>query len=145
MPSQMGTVSNVVSRRLRQLDRRLHIEHSEESEWVWAIPVVGFVVTAAILIVAGVLSGVWAAEYIPTALVIGIVMSGLFVACMQPEAVAREDDQGNRGPDIEPSSTPPRFDPTVWLALLADAEVDTVRADEKCREEPRREPAGASR
>jgi len=145
MPSQMGTVSTMVSRRLRQLDRQLHIDDSEEREWVWAIPVVGFAVTVAILIVAGVMSGVWAAEYIPTALVVGMVISGLFVACMLPEAVPRENDQGNRGPDIEPSSTPPRFDPTVWLALLADAEMDTVRADEKCREEPLREPVAAPR
>src|ERR1035437_3878399 len=62
MPSHMGTVSRMLSGRLRQLDRRLHIDDSEESEWVWAIPVVGFAVTVAILIVAGVMSGVWAAE-----------------------------------------------------------------------------------
>ena len=145
MPSHMGTVSKMLSGRLRQLDRRLHIDDSEESEWVWAIPVVGFAVTVAILIVAGVMSGVWAAEYIPTALVVGLVISGLFVACMPPEAVPPEHDQGNRGPDTEPSATPPRFDPTVWLALLADSDVDTVRADEERREEPLREPVGASR
>src|ERR1035437_5280551 len=109
MPSHMGTVSRMLSGRLRQLDRRLHIDDSEESEWVWAIPVVGFAVTVAILIVAGVMSGVWAAEYIPTALVVGLVLSGLFVACMLPEDIPPEHDQGNRGPDTEPSATPPRW------------------------------------
>src|ERR1035437_4561199 len=115
MPSHMGTVSRMLSGRLRQLDRRLHIDDSEESEWVWAIPVVGFAVTVAILIVAGVMSGVWAAEYIPTALVVGLVISGLFVACMLPEDIPPEHDQGNRGPDTEPSATPPRVPPPGWV------------------------------
>lgn len=137
-------ISTMVSGRLRQLDRWLHINLSDESKWGWTIPVVGFVVTAAILIVAGVMSGVWAAEYIPTALVVGLVISGLFVACMLPEAIPPEHDQGNRAPDPEPSATPPRFDPTVWVALLADSDVETVRAEER-REEALRERVAASR
>jgi peptidoglycan/LPS O-acetylase OafA/YrhL len=144
MSDHTGRVLEAVAGRLRQLDRRLHIDHNGRSEWDWAIPIAGFVVTVAILIVAGVMSGVWAAEYIPTALVVGLVMAGLFVACMAPEAGPPEDDHGNRGPDKEPSSTPPQLDPRIWVALLADLDVDTIRAGEERGGDPVGEPAGAS-
>jgi hypothetical protein len=133
----------MMSERLRRLDRRLHIDHRGQSEWFWAIPAIAFAATLAILVIAGVMSGVWAAEYIPTGLVIALVIAGLLVACMTPEEAPPEDDRGDRGPDTEPSSTPPRFDPGIWLALFNDA--DTVRANHEREEERAREPVGAPR
>lgn len=146
MSDRGGRVSEAVSGRLRQLDRLLHIDHGAQGEWDWAIPIAGFVVTVAILVVAGVMSGVWAAEYIPTSLVVGLVIAGLFVACMTPEALPPEDDHGgNRGPDTEPSATPPQLDPRVWSTVLADLDVDGGRADLERDAEPVREPISASR
>ncbi len=145
MSDHTARVAEAVSARLRRLDGLLHIDHSGRSEWDWAIPIVGFVVTVAILIVAGVMSGVWAAEYIPTALVVGLVMAGLFVACMTPEAVPPGDDHGDRGPGTEPSQTPPQLDPHVWRTVLTGLDVDTVRAAEDRDDEALRKPVGASR
>jgi hypothetical protein len=134
-----GRLSETISDRLRRLDRLLHINHSRRSEWFWVIPLAGFAMTAAILVVAGVMTGVWAAEYIPTALVEGLVIAGLFVACLAPDSTPTDGDQGDRGPDSEPSPTPPQFDPAVWVALLADSDVDPVRSDES-----EKEPVGAA-
>lgn len=124
------TLRERVSDSLRRLDRRLHIDHGRRSEWFWVIPLAGFAVTAAILVVAGAMTGVWAAEYIPTALVEGLVIAGLFLACLSPDAAPADGGPGDRGPDSEPSPTPPQFDPTLWVVLLADADVDTGRSDE---------------
>ena len=135
-----GRLSERISDRLCRLDRRLHINHSRRSEWFWVIPLAGFAVTAAILVVAGVMTGVWAAEYIPTALIEGLVIAGLFVACLAPDSAPTDSDPGDRGPDTEPSSTPPPFDPAVWVALLADSDVDPVGSDEA-----EKEPVGAAR
>jgi hypothetical protein len=129
------TLREGISDRLRRLDRRLHINHGRRSEWFWVIPLAGFAVTAAILVVAGAMTGVWAAEYIPTALVEGLVIAGLFLACLSPDAAPTDGGPGDRGPDTEPSPAPPQFDPTVWVALLADADVDAVGSDE-AKEEP---------
>jgi hypothetical protein len=134
-----------ISERLRGLDRRLHIDHSGQSEWVWAVPVLAFAATAAVLVAAGAMSGVWAAEYIPTALVVALVISGLLVACMTPEATLPDNDEGDRGPDTEPPSTPPRLDPGIWAALFADRDEDALGADEARKETRPREPVGASR
>jgi hypothetical protein len=146
MSGHSGRVSESVSGRLRRLDRRLGIDHSGKSEWVWAIPALGFVAAVAILVIAGVMSGVWAAEYIPTGVVIGLVISGLLVACMAPETVPPENDHGDdRRPGTEPSSTPPRSDPGIWKALLSEPAVETTPADEERNNERLREPVGASR
>jgi len=142
MPRHAEAVSKRVADQFRRLDRRLHIDRSGRSEWVWAIPVLGFVLWVATLVVVGVMKGVWAAEYIPTAIIEGLVVGGLFVACIVPEAAPPENDQGDRGPETEPPSSPLQFDPTVWLAVLAD--LDTVPADEDAKDEVLREPVGAS-
>jgi DNA-binding transcriptional LysR family regulator len=144
MPRHSGTLSGRISDRLRRLDRRLHINHGRSSEWFWLIPLAGFALTAAILVVAGVMTGVWAAEYIPTALIEGLVIAGLFVACLAPEA-APPDDPGDRGPDVEPVPPPPQFDPTLWAALLADSDGEPVRTGNNAKEESAREPVGAAR
>ncbi|HEY8676835.1 MAG TPA: hypothetical protein VIO13_12855 [Candidatus Dormibacteraeota bacterium] len=146
MPRHTGRVSKRVSEQLRRLDQLLHIDHSGQSEWVWATPILAFVGTVAILVTAGAMSGVWAVEYIPTGLVVGLVISGLLVACMTPETVPPENDHGDdRGPGTEPSSKPPRFDPGIWKALLSEPDVETTPADEERSNERLREPVGASR
>lgn len=130
MAGRGRTLRERISDRLRRLDRRLHINHGRRSEWFWVIPLGGFALTAAILVVAGATTGVWAAEYIPTALIEGLVIAGLFLACLSPDTAPTDGDPGDRGPDTEPSPAPPQFDPTVWVALLADSDVDSVRSHE---------------
>ena len=139
MAGHSRTLRERVSDGLRRLDRRLHINHGRRSEWFWAIPLAGFAVTAAILLVAGVMTGVWAAEYIPTALIEGLVIAGLFLACLSPDGAPADGDPGDRGPDAEPPPTPPPFDPTVWVALLAGSDVNAARGDEA-----QQEPVGAA-
>src|ERR1700732_2925141 len=119
MPRHTGAVSKGLSDQLRRLERLLHIDRSGQSEWVWAIPAGGLVVWVGTLVVAGVMSGVWAAEFIPIALVEGLVIAGLFVACIAPEEVPPEQDEGNGGPDLEPPVDPPQPDPAVWSKVLA--------------------------
>jgi hypothetical protein len=135
-----GNVSTRVSDALRGLDRRLHIDRDGGSEWAWAVPAAAFVVTLAILVTAGVMSGVWAVEYIPTGLVVGLVIAGLLVACAAPEEVPPDIDHGDRGPDREPPSTPPRLDPDIWVALLSGSDTDP----EPAGYEILRQPVGAA-
>ncbi len=145
MKRHTAKVSEVASGALRRLDRRLHIDHTGQSEWIWAGPILVFAATLAIFVAAGVMSGVWAAEYIPTGLVIALVISGLLVACRTPEAEPPEDEHGDGGHHTEPSPFPPPLDPGVWLRLLVDADVHLVHADDERNNHRLREPAGAPR
>jgi hypothetical protein len=145
MARHTGTVSKRVSEQFRRLDRRLHIERSGRSEWIWAIPIVGFAVWVATLVFTGVMTGVWAAEFIPTALVEGLVIAGLFVICLAPETAPPENGPGDRVRRTEPPSTPTPSDPTVWLAMLAELDGGAVNADRDSREESLREHVGAPR
>ncbi|MDQ2960570.1 MAG: tripartite tricarboxylate transporter TctB family protein [Candidatus Dormibacteraeota bacterium] len=135
MPIRTRTVSTTVSTWLHGLDRRLHIDDSSRTAWAWALPAIGFVVPLTILVVAGVMSGVWAAEYVPTAIVVGLVIAGLFVACTLPEPAPPWDEGDDHGHDHKPSS-PPSFDPTAWMPAVRDLDADP---------ETLREPVGASR
>jgi hypothetical protein len=135
-----GNVSTRVCDALRGLDRRLHIDRDGGSEWAWAVPAAAFVVTVAILVTAGAMSGVWAVEYIPTGLVVGLVIAGLLVACASPEEVPPDIDHDDRGPDREPPSTPPRLDPDIWVALLSGSDTDP----EPAGHEILRQPVGAA-
>jgi hypothetical protein len=140
-----GTVSKVISERLRRLEGLLHIDARGQSRWAWITPVVAFAVTVTILVIAGVMSGVWAAEYVPTALVVALVMSGLFVACMAPEAAPPDEDQGDGGPGNEPAPTPPRVDPGIWMALLSEISGDSASGDDNRKKQGLPEPVGTSR
>jgi hypothetical protein len=134
-----------VSRRARALDRWLGARPGGRRLWLWSVPLLGFVICAAILVIAGVLSGVWAAEYIPTALFEGLVISGLFFACLAPVTDAPDSDQGDRGPDDGPEpAPPPPFDPTVWVTLLDDPR-NAPHADRDAQDAARRETIGAGR
>ncbi len=134
----------LVANQVRGLDRGLRATSSGRHVWPWAIPIAGFVVCVSILVLAGVMSGVWAAEYIPTALFEGLVISGLLVVCLAPVMDPPDNDQGDRGPDTGPTSTPPPFDPTLWVTLLDDPE--TASSARQCpTEERQREPVGVQR
>jgi hypothetical protein len=134
------TFSKRVSDQFRRLDRLLHIDRRGQTEWVWAIPILGFFMWVATLLAIGLRTGVWAAEFIPTALLEGLVIAGLFVACTVPDGVPSDDDQGNRGPGNEPLPMPPRSDPAIWLALLADLDADATPAD-RAEDESQRRPS----
>jgi hypothetical protein len=145
MSRYIRMIGTRVSRRTRALDRCLGARPGGRRVWLWGVPLVGFVICAAILVIAGVLSGVWAAEYIPTALFEGLVISGLFFACLAPVTDAPDNDQGDRGPSDDPEpAPPPPFDPTLWVKLLDDPG-DGPRAARDAPDAPRRERIGAGR
>src|SRR5450631_779027 len=59
-----GTASQL----LHRLERQLRVPAGRSRASAWALPVSGFLLCCTILVVAGALSGVSAAEYIPTAM-----------------------------------------------------------------------------
>jgi hypothetical protein len=144
MTSFVRTIWMLVSNQVRSLDRGLHATSGGRHVWPWAIPIGGFVLCVSILVLAGVMSGVWAAEYIPTALFEGLVISGLLVVCLTPVTDPPDSDDGDRGPDTEPMASPPPFDPTLWVTILADPD-GSPSADHHPKEERRREPVESTR
>jgi hypothetical protein len=134
----------LVSSQVRGIDRRFRAPSGRRRLWLWAIPVGGFVLCVSILVAAGAMTGVWAAEYIPTALFEGLVISGLFIVCLAPVMDPPDNDPGDRGPDTDPISSPPPFDPTLWVALFRDTD-GVPNAGPNVKEEPRREPVEARR
>jgi hypothetical protein len=143
MTSFARTIWMLVSNQVRSLDRGLRTTSGGRHIWPWAIPIGGFVLCVSILVLAGVMSGVWAAEYIPTALFEGLVISGLLVVCLTPVTDAPDSDDGDRGPGTEPTASPPPFDPTLWVTLLGDA--DGSPSPEGNSKERKREPVEAAR
>jgi len=144
MTSFVRTIWMLVSNQVRSLDRGLHATSGGRHVWPWAIPIGGFVLCVSILVLAGVMSGVWAAEYIPTALFEGLVISGLLVVCLTPVTDPPDSDDGDRGPDTEPMASPPPFDPTLWVTILGDPD-GSPSADHHPKEERRREPVESTR
>ena len=138
MPHQRQTIWERAVRKVRGLERQLHIT-KRNRVYAWGLPLGAFAVCFTILVVAGALSGVSPAEFLPVALFEGLVMAGLFVACMMP--VAPDSDQGDWGPDPEPAAPPPPGDPAVWVALLAGSEV-TARSLDDAPTDSQRELAG---
>lgn len=94
--------STAVEGRLRRLDRRLHIDHRGRSEWVWAGPGLTFAGTLALFLVLGVRSGLAALYVVPMGLVLAVVMAGMSVAYMTPEADEGGDDRPPPGHDGSP-------------------------------------------
>lgn len=144
MPPRTGITWKRVADALRALGRSTGPQGGRRGAWVWGLPIGGFVLCVAILVVAGVWSGVWAAEYIPIALLEGLVIAGLFVVCFSSDPEPPENDHGDDGPGRDPASTPPPFDPTVWLPLLPNGESPSP-ADRDAARGTRREPVGAPR
>jgi hypothetical protein len=134
----------LVSSQVRGIDRRFRAPSGRRRLWLWAIPLGGFALCVSILVVAGAMTGVWAAEYIPTALFEGLVISGLFIVCLAPVMDPPDNDPGDRGPETDPTSSPPPFDPTLWVALFRDSEPGSSGA-RHVKEETRREPVEAQR
>jgi hypothetical protein len=118
--SHFRVIWSLAFRQVRQLDRRLRPASGRRHAWLWVVPIASFVFCASILVLAGVLSGVWAAEYIPTALFESLVIAGLFFVCIAPVVDGSDNDNGDRGPDKDPVSSPPPFDPTVWVPFVVD-------------------------
>ena len=100
--------------------------------WRWVIPLGGFALCAAVLLVAGIVSGVSALEYIPIAFFEALVIGGLFVVCISPVIDPPESDEGGKGPGDDPTSAPPPFDPSIWVSMLPGS--DAVKE----RDAPRR-------
>jgi hypothetical protein len=143
MPHHVHVIWVRASRRLRGLERQLRLAHGGNRAYTWGLPAAALLICFTILVVAGILSGVSAAEFLPIAVFEGLVIAGLFIAGMMP-AVSPPDDRGDRGPDPDPAPTPPPSDPTVWVRLLKEANIESGGVSHL--EEPaRRELTGAPR
>ncbi|HVC05168.1 MAG TPA: hypothetical protein VND88_10885 [Candidatus Acidoferrales bacterium] len=141
MARRVRTISSLFARQVRRVDRVLRVRAGRSGLWRWVIPLVGFGLCAVVLLVAGIVSGVSALEYIPIAFFEALVIGGLFVVCMAPVIDPPESDDGGRGPGDDPTSAPPPFDPTLWVAMLSES--DTVKErDGPSRRAPPRERVG---
>jgi hypothetical protein len=143
MTHRVGVIWGRTARRLRGLERQLRIAHKGNRAYTWGLPVAALLLCFTILVVAGVLSGASALEFLPIAVFEGLVIAGLFVACMMP-ATPPPDDRGDRGPDQDPTPKPPPSDPSVWVRLLADAKLPSGPVGD-AEERSRRELTGAAR
>jgi hypothetical protein len=141
MPHHVAAIWGRASRRARRLERQLRSAHKGNRAYTWGLPAAALLLCFSVLVVAGVLSGASALEFLPIAVFEGLVIAGLFVACMMP-AVPPPDERGDWGPGPDPAPTPPPSDPSVWIRLLADSNVPSgpVRETE---ERHRRELTGA--
>jgi len=143
MSHRVEVIWGRASRRLRGLERQLRVAHRGNRAYTWGLPAAALLLCFTILVVAGVLSGASALEFLPIAVFEGLVIAGLFVACMMP-AAPPPDDHGDSGPDTDPTPTPPPADPSVWVRLLADAKLPSGPIGES-EERSRRELTGAAR
>lgn len=142
MGRYVRTITTLFTRQARRADHVLRASASRRGLWRWVIPGGGFVLCAAVLVVAGIMSGVSALEYIPIALFEALVIGGLFIVCISPVTDPPESDDGGRGPGDDPTSAPPPFDPTLWVALFSEGD-SSPSADGTTRETTHREPVGA--
>jgi hypothetical protein len=138
------SITSLVARRARRVDRVLRQTATRRGRWRWAIPLGGFGLCALVLVVAGIMSGVSALEYIPIALFEALVIGGLFVVCMSPVTEPPDSDDGGRGPDDDPTSAPPPFDPSLWVTIL-DPPDKTPESGPSTHGAPHREPVGGRR
>ena len=143
MRRHFGVIWAQMSRRLRCLGRELESAHEGNRLYSWGLPAAALLLCFTMLAIAGALSGVPIVEFLPIAIFEALVMAGLFVACMLP-AVSPPDDRGDRGPDPDPEPTPPPSDPSVWIRLLADADLGPG-SPTKAKEPKSRELAGTRR
>ena len=134
-----GPIGAAVSARFRALDRRLRIDHRGRSEWIWAVPIAGFLATFALFAVQGVVvSGVTPALWVPVGLLIAGVMGGMSVAFMTPEADGGgSDDGGSERRDPPPDR--PHDGWSGWLRTPAD---QLPREPGRSPQRRPREPAG---
>jgi len=143
MPHHFSVIWGRVSRRVRGLDRQLRTAHGGNRAYTWGLPAAALLLCFTILVVAGVFSGASAAEFLPIAIFEGLVIAGLFIACMMP-AVSPPDDYGDRGPDPDPTPSPLPSDPTIWVKLLDEANIPSRVLDD-VDDRPSRELTGSPR
>jgi hypothetical protein len=143
MGHRVGVIWGRAARHVHGLERQLRSAHRGNRAYAWGLPAAALLLCFTILVVAGVLSGASALEFLPIAVFEGLVIAGLFVACMLP-ATPPPDDRGDRGPGPDPSPTPPPADPSVWIRLLADSKLPAGPSGD-AEERPRRELTGAAR
>lgn len=117
---RMVPIGARVSARFRALDRRLHIDHRGRSEWIWAVPIGGFLLTFALFALQGtVVSGVTPALWVPVGLLIAGVIGGMSIAYMTPEPDGgASDDGGSTRRDPPPDQ--PHDDWSSWLRRPPD-------------------------
>ena len=144
MARHVRTITSLLGRQVRRADRVLRLTAGRRGLWRLAIPVGGFGLCAVVLLVAGIMSGVPALEYIPIAFFEALVIGGLFVVCISPATDPPESDDGGGGPGDDPTSAPPPFDPTLWVALFSESD-PAAKSDVSTPAAPRREPVGARR
>lgn len=117
-----------VSARFRALDRQLHIDHRDRSEWIWAVPILSFFGTFALVAVVGaVTAGVTPALYVPIGLIMALATGGMSVAYMTPEPDTPGDEGGDDGGQHAREPTPPPTRPPQgrawWERSWRDSEL----------------------
>ncbi|MGA8016924.1 MAG: hypothetical protein WCB85_13500 [Candidatus Dormiibacterota bacterium] len=128
-----GSHERGLERRLRRLDRRLGIDHSGRSEWVWAVPALAFVGTLAMLIALDLIGGggivLTLLLGLPLGLICAAVMAGLSIAYMTPA----DEDHDDPGPprDHDPEPIPP---PGWWGVMAADRAPDPAERSSEARD-----------
>jgi hypothetical protein len=137
-------ISAATSARFRALDRRLHIDHSGRSEWIWAVPFLTLAGTLGLVVVAGsVMSGTSPALYLPIGLLVGVLMAGMSVAYMTPADEDERGDEGDGGSRRQTSGPPAPID--HWWRWLQEPHASRLpreppssrRASESTRERER--------
>ncbi len=133
-----GSRERGLERRLRRLDRRLGIDHSGRSEWVWAVPALAFVGTLAMLIALDLIGGggivLTLLLGLPLGLICAAVMAGLSIAYMTPS------DEQDDGPGPPRDRPPEPIQPPAWWARMA-----SERARNPAVREPELAEKGAGR
>ncbi len=105
-----------------------------------------FILWAGILVTAGVLTGMSAVEYVPTALIEGLVLGGLLVVARMPgEARPDDDGGGNDRLDPSPSAAPSPASPPAWWDRLGDIDAADASTEDVIASQRKRQPAAASR
>jgi ABC-type transport system involved in cytochrome c biogenesis permease subunit len=75
-----------LARRLRRLDRQLHIDHRGRSEWIWLAPALTFLVVLGVTVFVGVISHVPAGLFVPVAVIIAIAITSISIGYMTPDS-----------------------------------------------------------
>jgi hypothetical protein len=147
MARLMHRLSEATSGRFRALDRRLHIDHSGRSEWIWAVPILTFAGTLAMVVVAGaVTSGATPALYVPIGLVVGLLMGGMSVAYMTPapdDGGPGDDGDGGSGPHPHTSQPPAPLD--HWARWMGEPHASRLPGEPRPERERHREATGTRR
>ena len=133
----MHGFSRRLSERFQALDRTLHIDHRGRSEWIWAVPIFTLLATFGLFLAAGLLTpGISPALYVPIGVFVAVIMAGMSIAYMTPEADSPGDGGGDGGEPVPAPTTPPR---PGWLRALRDSNLPDEPAA------PRREREKAAR